>query len=197
MSQKIWQRKGPDGQGLQELLKVYQSTDASFDPIPHPPGDIETLQAEGKDSFTLTSFTTADAVELGHLLHARLAPHPRPTVINISTASGQTLFHVATGPGTTPDNETWVARKKAAVLRFSASTWSLHIKFGADEARFAKTFALGPEQAGKYAIHGGGVPIKVQGVEGVVGVVIVSGLKQQEDHGVIVDVINKYWEPVV
>ena len=47
-----------------------------------------------------------------------------------------------------------------------------------------------------YAIHGGAVPIRVQGVEGVVAVVVVSGLKQHEDHGVIVDVVRENWEPV-
>ena len=37
---------------------------------------------------------------------------------------------------------------------------------------------------------GGGVPIRVTGVEGVVAVVVVSGLKQDQDHGVIVEVVQ-------
>lgn len=49
---------------------------------------------------------------------------------------------------------------------------------------------------GRYAIKGGGVPIRVRGVEGVVGVVVVSGLSQMEDHGVIMDVIEENWERV-
>lgn len=53
---------------------------------------------------------------------------------------------------------------------------------------------MGGEQAGEYAIHGGGVPIGVEGVEGTVAVVVVSGLKQWDDHGVIVDVIKENWE---
>jgi uncharacterized protein (UPF0303 family) len=47
--------------------------------------------------------------------------------------------------------------------------------------------------AGDYAIHGGGVPIRVTGVEGVVAVVVVSGLKQDEDHAVIVEVIRELY----
>lgn len=58
------------------------------------------------------------------------------------------------------------------------------------EKTFAEKFILG-EKAGQYAIHGGGVPIKVRGVEGVVGVVVVSGLKQHEDHAVVVEGISK------
>ena len=54
------------------------------------------------------------------------------------------------------------------------------------EKEFAQKYMLG-ESAGSYAIHGGGVPVRVRGVEGVVGVVVVSGLKQHEDHAVVVE----------
>ena len=47
------------------------------------------------------------------------------------------------------------------------------------------------ERAGDYAIHGGGWPVRVKGVEGVVGVIVVSGLKQEEDHQVIVEVLGE------
>jgi uncharacterized protein (UPF0303 family) len=50
------------------------------------------------------------------------------------------------------------------------------------------------EKSSEYAIHGGGVPIQVHGIEGVVAVVCVSGLTQEEDHGVIVDVIREHWQ---
>ena len=96
----------------------------------------------------------------------------------------------------TPDNETWVRRKRASVLRWGRSTWFLHCKYAGDEARFAASFGMSTEQAGAYAIHGGAVPIYVRGVDGVVAVVVVSGLKQHEDHGVIVDVVKENWEPV-
>lgn len=47
----------------------------------------------------------------------------------------------------------------------------MHTKFQGDEKAFAEKFALG-NRAGEYAIHGGGVPIRVRGVEGVVAVVV-------------------------
>lgn len=68
----------------------------------------------------------------------------------------------------------------------------MHCKFDGDEKAFAEKFGLGQE-AGSYAIHGGGVPIRVTGVEGVVAVVVVSGLKQHEDHSVIVEVIKEMY----
>ncbi|GAP92826.1 putative duf967 domain-containing protein [Rosellinia necatrix] len=209
MSQKVLRRKDTSaGVGLRAVLAV-QAAGASATPvpIPHPPENAETVKATC-DSFTLDSFTAADAWELGHLLYARLLPFATapaaggggsgsgsPAVISIATAGGQhVLFQAATGPGTTPDNDAWVRRKRAAALRFAASTWLLHCKFAGDEAAFRDKFGLSRDAAGEYAIHGGAVPIRVSGVEGIVAVVVVSGLKQQEDHGVIVDVINSNWE---
>ena len=58
------------------------------------------------------------------------------------------------------------------------------------EKAFGEKYMLG-EKAGQYAIHGGGVPVRVKGVEGIVGVVVVSGLKQHEDHAVVVEGILK------
>jgi len=43
-----------------------------------------------------------------------------------------------------------------------------------------------------YAVDGGGFPIRIVGVEGVVGAVIVSGLSQEDDHQLAVDGINQF-----
>lgn len=79
------------------------------------------------------------------------------------------------------------------MLRFGVSSWYLGQKHGGNETTFAAKFGLGPSEAGEYAIHGGAIPIRVEGVDGVVGVVVVSGLKQHEDHGVISEVIRENW----
>lgn len=67
----------------------------------------------------------------------------------------------------------------------------MHNKMGGDEVRFREKYALG-DRVGEYAIHGGGVPLRVNGVEGVVAVVVVSGLKQEEDHMVIIECMEEY-----
>ncbi|KAL6699439.1 hypothetical protein J3F84DRAFT_360834 [Trichoderma pleuroticola] len=203
MAPKVWQRNFAAGLGLEKALNAARSSAAPA-PIQSPPGgsSAQELQAlvdadVGADGFVLSSFTADDAVELGNLLYARLLPFAREgraTLISISAGAGsQTLYQVATGSGVTPDNESWVKRKTAAVLRFGTSSWYLGQKYAGNEAAFAAKFSLGPSEAGGYAIHGGGVPIRVAGVEGVVGVVVVSGLKQHEDHGVIAEVIRENW----
>lgn len=66
------------------------------------------------------------------------------------------------------------------------------------EAAFVKKFALASSSGGavadEFAIHGGGYPIRVRGVEGVIGVVVVSGLKQEDDHAVVVETIKEVIE---
>ena len=69
----------------------------------------------------------------------------------------------------------------------------MHNKFAGDEPAFAAKFALG-EGAGSYAIHGGGWPVRVQSVAGIVAVVVVSGLKQEQDHGIIVQTVGEMLE---
>ena len=117
---------------------------------------------------------------------------PKPAVVNITLAAqSHLIFHCSTAGGTNPDNDSWVARKRNAVLRWGSSTWLLHNKYAGNEEAFRNKFMLG-DRAGEYAIHGGGFPIRVKGVEGVVGVIVVSGLTQQEDHEVIVEVLEEY-----
>ncbi|KAE9380389.1 hypothetical protein N431DRAFT_432666 [Stipitochalara longipes BDJ] len=161
-------------------------------PIQTPPRDLESISRIDA-SLVFEHFTTNDAWELGSALRNRLLPIPTPVVIDISLANqNQILFHTCTHSGVMPDNDSWVSRKRKTVLRWGCSTWYMHCKFGGDEIAFREKYGLG-NSAGDYAIHGGGIPIRVTGVEGVVAVVVVSGLKQDEDHGVIVEVIRELY----
>jgi uncharacterized protein (UPF0303 family) len=65
-------------------------------------------------------------------------------------------------------------------------------KLKGDEMLFAHKYGLSPETASHYAIHGGAVPLRVHGVEFPVAAVIVSGLSQAEDHGVVVEVLQEW-----
>ncbi|KAK3689167.1 hypothetical protein B0T22DRAFT_427351 [Podospora appendiculata] len=191
MSQTVWRRHGNLGEQIQ-----YPDPR----PIAHPPTELAAIKDEG-DSFVFSSFTAEDAWHLGSLLRNRLAPlaqhNNTPALISVSLAnSNQVVFQCVTGPGTTPDNETWVQRKRNSVLRFGCSTWYLHCKYNGDEEAFRLKFGMGAEQASQFAIHGGAIPIRVTGVEGIVAVVVVSGLKQHEDHGVIVEVVKENWQTV-
>ncbi|KAI9660470.1 MAG: hypothetical protein M1821_009820 [Bathelium mastoideum] len=163
--------------------------------LPDPPQDLASIE-NTEAALTLPSFTADTAWELGTTLRTRLlALSPNAAIVNIALANNsQVLFHCVTraNAGAAPDNDVWVARKRAAVLRWGHSTWWLRRKFDGDEAAFAARMGLTGGRAGEYAMHGGGFPVRVRGVEGVVGVVVVSGLKQEQDHQVIVEVLKEY-----
>ena len=151
---------------------------------------LEEIKAE-ELSLQFQSFTADTAWTLGLIIRDSLrADHSTPTVINIALAnSQQILFHACSRPGTTSDNDIWVTRKRRTVLRFGCSSYYMHHKFQGDEKAFADKYALG-STAGEYAIHGGGVPIRVRGVEGIVAIVTVSGLSQEQDHMAVVSGIK-------
>ncbi|KAK7188393.1 duf967 domain protein [Paraphaeosphaeria sporulosa] len=159
----------------------------TFKPLAEAPRDMDQIIAQERAS-PLPSFNARVAHRLGTALHTRLLTFPAPACINISTCTTppHVLYHATTHDGTALDNDFWIARKRASVIRFGASTWRLHVKYNGDEAAFAGKVG-GEGKAGEYAIHGGGVPVFVRGCEWPVAVCVVSGLKQWDDHMVVVE----------
>jgi uncharacterized protein (UPF0303 family) len=148
-----------------------------------PAPSLAELAAE-EDELQFTGFTNEDAWQLGSALVEVGVRQAAPIAIDISR-NGQQLFHAALH-GTTPDNDSWIQRKSRVVNRFGHS--SLYVRQASIErgTTFEAEFGLDPEQ---YAAHGGGFPILVRDV-GPVGVVVVSGLPQLDDHRMVVAAIR-------
>ncbi|OAA54600.1 DUF967 domain-containing protein [Niveomyces insectorum RCEF 264] len=158
-----------------------------------PSTDYAEITAQEK-SLVLPHFTADDAFEIGISIRNRARDvSNKAAVVNITLANkNQLLFHAASRSGIVPDNDFWVARKRNFVLRFGTSTWAGRHRYNAPGEDVLRTkFHLG-DQANDYVIHGGGFPIRVDGVEGIVGIVVVSGLTQEEDHQVIVESLQAF-----
>lgn len=185
-----------DSSSLQKQQPTIMASPSDFKPLGEAPRDIGKIIEQERAS-ELPKFNAVVAYRLGTALHSRLLTFPSPACINISTVStpAHVLFHAITHEGTTLDNDYWIARKRNSVIRFGASTWRLHIKHDGDEQAFASKVG-GEAKAGEYAIHGGGVPIYVKGVEWPVGVVVVSGLKQWDDHMVVIETLAEVCQAV-
>ena len=162
-------------------------TSTAFKVLGEAPRTIAAIAAQ-EAACTLPYWNANVAFDLGIALRQRLIHFDQPAVINISTISTppHVLFHSVTKSGTALDNDIWVARKRNTVIRWQTSSWQLNIKYEGNEEMFKTKLGLG-ESAKEYAIHGGGVPVLVKGVEGPVAVVVVSGLKQWDDHQVIME----------
>jgi len=103
------------------------------------------------------------------------------------TRNRQQLFH-ATRPGTAPDNDWWIRRKTRVVDKFGHSSLYVREASLARGTTFEEEFGLDPN---RYAAHGGAFPVIVRSV-GPVGVVVVSGLPQIDDHRMVVAAIRAH-----
>jgi len=98
-----------------------------------------------------------------------------------------TIFH-ASLPGSSPENDWWMNRKARVVLKTGHST--MYERVLAEETG-VDWFAKHGVSEEEYAIHGGGLPINVKG-KGLVGVLLISGLPQVQDHLLGVEILSKY-----
>lgn len=144
-----------------------------------PAPALADLAAE-EHEFQFDTFTADDAWELGTTLVAAARRAQAPVAVDISRSRHQ-LFHAALA-GATPDNDAWIRRKTRVVNRFGHSTLYMRQASREQGTTFEEQYGLDPL---RYAAHGGGFPILVRGV-GQVGVVVVSGLPQLEDHRMVV-----------
>ena len=146
---------------------------------------VAELAAE-EEELQFSSFTNDDAWRLGTALRDLAAGRDAPVAIDISR-NGSQLFRAAL-PGATPDNEAWIERKQRVVHRFGHSTLYVRQSFVERGTTFEEQSGLDPAT---YAAHGGGFPVLVRSV-GPVGVLVVSGLPQLEDHRLIVTALRAH-----
>ncbi|MFI6489464.1 heme-degrading domain-containing protein [Streptomyces sp. NPDC050564] len=141
---------------------------------------------EQERRLTLPHFTHDDAWTLGTLLVELARDRHAPVAVDIRRG-GQQLFHAAL-PGSTPDNDAWIDRKRRVVERYGCSSLLVGSRFRAKGTTFEDSSRLDPDV---YAAHGGAFPITVEGV-GVIGTVVVSGLPQLEDHSLVVEALELF-----
>lgn len=146
---------------------------------------VEELEAQQR-RLVFRRFTHDDAWALGSLLVEMARERQAPVAIDIHR-SGQQLFHAAL-PGSTPDNDAWIARKRRVVERYGSASYLVGARFRAKGTTFEDSSRLDPDT---YAAHGGSFPITVTGA-GPIGTVTVSGLPQLEDHNMVVEALDHY-----
>jgi uncharacterized protein (UPF0303 family) len=145
----------------------------------------EALLAE-ESSLALPSCNEMDAIAIGERILGRAIQAGLPVTIEVRRGS-RVVFRAAL-PGTTPDNDDWVARKVRVVERFGHSSLYCRVVHEAAGTTFHAKTGL-PER--EYAAHGGAVPLVVAGT-GMVGIAIVSGLPDVDDHDLVVAGIREH-----
>ncbi|MFJ9658657.1 heme-degrading domain-containing protein [Streptomyces griseoflavus] len=146
---------------------------------------VEELEAQER-RLVFPHFTHDDAWALGSLLVEMARERRAPVAIDIHRA-GQQLFHAAL-PGSAPDNDAWIARKRRVVERYGSASYLVGARHRAKGTTFEASSRLDPDT---YAAHGGSFPLTVRGA-GVIGAVTVSGLPQLEDHNLVVEALHHF-----
>ena len=149
-----------------------------------PPTLDELLDQERR--LVLPSLDENGAVAIGlSILDAAIE---RELPITIEVRLRDRVVFRAARTGTDATNDQYVGGKARLVERFGHSSLYERLRFEAEGTTFeAATSLTFPE----YAPHGGGFPLIVERV-GPVGVVIVSGLPQLDDHALVVECLATF-----
>jgi uncharacterized protein (UPF0303 family) len=150
-------------------------------PFPTP---AEVLAQE--EQLALPSCSVDDCLSIGRWLLDRAVE--RDLAITIEVWRGARLVFRAARPGTNAHNDLYLAGKRRVVEHFGHASLYERLRHEAVRTTFAEATSLSfPE----FAPHGGGFPLIVRGT-GAVGVALVSGLPQQDDHALIVEALEAH-----
>jgi uncharacterized protein (UPF0303 family) len=135
---------------------------------------------------TLPQLEVADAVEIGEI--AKSLGTQRSLPIAVEVRVGDWIVYHASLPGSTPENDWWIGRKARVVKLKKHSSMFERVLAEEQGIDWHKENNLLDET---HAIHGGGLPLITKD-DGLVGVLIISGLPQVDDHLLGVEVLTEF-----
>lgn len=147
--------------------------------------DIERITDE-ETRIRFDKFDHDLAWRIGVALHEEAQTRGVAVTIDIR-AFGQQIFHLAMA-GTAPDNDRWIEGKIRVVERFHKSSLRVGRELAAEGKGVADRFFVDPFE---FRPFGGCFPVRLRD-GGVVGTVTVSGLTQEEDHALVVSVLERF-----
>ena len=149
--------------------------------------DFTTKQLLDEEQFFILDFlNTATALEIGEIAKSLGVLKNLPIAVEVRLGDW-TIYH-ASLPGSTVDNQWWIDRKARTVMLKQHSTMYERVSAQERGVDWHKENNLLDET---HAIHGGGLPLITKS-EGFVGVLLISGLPQVEDHLLGVEVLTEF-----
>ncbi len=135
---------------------------------------------------TLPSLDLAGALEIGEIAKSLGMARNLPIALEVRLRDW-IVYHISL-PGSTPENDWWISRKARVVMLKHHSTMYERVSAKERGVDWHKENNLLDET---HAIHGGGLPLITKS-EGFVGVLLISGLPQVEDHLLGVEVLTEF-----
>jgi len=139
-----------------------------------------------ENSLILPYVSVQDLIEIGEIAKSLGTIRNLPVAVEVRL--GDWIIYHASLPGSTSKNQWWIDRKARVVLLKHHST--LYERVSAEErgVDWHKENNLLDET---HAIHGGGLPLITKD-QGFVGVLLISGLPQVDDHLLGVEVLTEF-----
>ena len=146
-----------------------------------------TKQLLGEEQFfTFDNLSPANALEIGEIAKSLGVLKNLPIAVEIRL--GDWIIYHASLPGSTIENQGWIDRKARVVMLKHHSTMYERVSAKERGVDWHKENNLLDET---HAIHGGGLPLITKD-QGFVGVLLISGLPQVEDHLLGVEVLTEF-----
>lgn len=133
-----------------------------------------------------SKFSNQTAIALGNAIVDRALSMGKQIVVDIRK-NDQVLFH-AKMDETGPNNDRWIARKINVVHHFGHSSYYMNILYKSWNTTIQDNAFVDPME---YAAEGGCFPLSIRNA-GMVGTISVSGLSGEEDHEMIVSVLEPF-----
>ena len=134
----------------------------------------------------LPELSVKSALEIGEIASSIGAQRSLPIAVEVRV--GDWIVYHASLPGSTPENDWWIGRKARVVKLKQHSTMYERVLAEEQGIDWHKENNLLDET---HAIHGGGLPLITKD-DGYVGVLIISGLPQVDDHLLGVEVLTEF-----
>ena len=135
---------------------------------------------------TLPHLDVSGALEIGEI--GKSLGQVRNLPIAIEVRFLDWIIYHASLPGSKSENQQWLDRKARVVMLKHHSTMYERVSAEERGVDWHKENNLFDET---YAIHGGGLPLITKN-EGFVGMLLISGLPQVEDHLLGVEVLTEF-----
>jgi uncharacterized protein (UPF0303 family) len=134
----------------------------------------------------LPNLDIASAIEIGEIAKSFGVMRDLPIAVEVRLGDW-IVYHVSL-PGSTVENQWWIDRKARVVTLKHHSTMFERVSAEERGVDWHKENNLLDET---HAIHGGGLPLITKD-QGFVGVLLISGLPQVEDHLLGVEVLTEF-----
>ena len=176
---------------IKQILKIILVFGISINGYSQAKKEIYSTKMENKiiKKIELETFSNRIALEMGLAIVNFAKERNRHIAVQIERLNHIIFLYVDDNLPT--DKHNWLRRKANVVKNFEESSLSIKYDLRKGNMTLDGTFALNPNN---YLAKGGSIPIFVKNA-GIVAIITVSGLHDEEDHKIIIDALKgKFFE---